>query len=320
MSEETDNRFARVVDAVTESYRRGREIDALESAALPNKKNVAAALRRLEHVIYMGCYSTRELTEDNLHEKIEGHLREAYERLVEQVARAGAYRHAPGREPTAACRKWSEEVVLSVFERLPTLRELAALDVQAAYDGDPAAASIEEIIFSYPGVLAITIYRIAHEFFERSVPMIPRIMTEHAHERTGIDIHPGARIGKSFFIDHGTGVVIGETTVIGDNVKIYQGVTLGALSLPRDERGELIRTAKRHPTIEDGVTIYGGARILGGSTVIGAGSVVGGNVWLTESVPPNSKVVYTMPTGARHGQSVQTLQTVQLVGDDAKVG
>ena len=159
-----------------------------------------------------------------------------------------------------------------------------AKDVRAAYEGDPAAKSYDEIIFSYPGLFAVTIYRIAHQLWEQQVPLMPRIMTEYAHGQTGIDIHPGAHIGESFFIDHGTGVVVGETTEIGDRVRIYQGVTLGALSLPRDEVDSL-RMKKRHPTIEDDVIIYSGATILGGNTVIGARSVVGGNVWLTESVP-----------------------------------
>ncbi len=160
----------------------------------------------------------------------------------------------------------------------------------AAYDGDPAATGCEEVILAYPGFRAIFTYRIAHELHLLGVPLIPRIMTEFAHQETGVDIHPGARIGRSFFIDHGTGVVIGETTRIGDHVKLYQGVTLGALSFPKDERGRLIRGTKRHPTVEDGVVVYAGATILGGETVIGSGSVIGGSVWLTTSVPPGTRV------------------------------
>lgn len=175
--------------------------------------------------------------------------------------------------------------------KLPRLRRLLVLDIEAAYDGDPAAKDFAEIILAYPGLYAVMVYRLAHELHVQGVRLIPRIMTEHAHSVTGIDIHPGARIGERFFIDHGTGVVIGETCEIGHNVKIYQGVTLGALSIPRDERGRALRGGKRHPTIEDDVIIYAGATILGGSTVIGKGSVIGGNVWLTESVPPGSKVI-----------------------------
>ena len=171
---------------------------------------------------------------------------------------------------------------------------MLATDVHAAYEGDPAAKSFDEIIFSYPGLFAVTVYRIAHQLLGQGVPLMPRIMTEYAHSLTGIDIHPGANIGESFFIDHGTGVVIGETTEIGERVRIYQGVTLGALSLPKEEV-ESLRTKKRHPTIEDDVIIYAGATILGGKTVIGARSVIGGNVWLTESVPPDTKVFLKKP-------------------------
>jgi serine O-acetyltransferase len=194
-----------------------------------------------------------------------------------------------GRVEAVKPEGWSEDVVLRLFQKIPELRRILNTDVRAAYEGDPAAASIEEVVFSYPSIQAISAYRVAHELFLDDVPMIPRIITEYAHSRTGIDIHPGARIGESFFIDHGTGVVIGATAVIGRNVKLYQGVTLGALSI---SRGEISGRSdeKRHPTIEDDVTIYAGASIHGGETVIGHGSVIGGNVWLTRSVPPGSKI------------------------------
>jgi serine O-acetyltransferase len=182
----------------------------------------------------------------------------------------------------------ADAVVLRFVERLPAVRALVAEDVEAAFEGDPAAKSFAEIVVAYPSIRAIATYRIAHELHAQGVPVLPRMMTEHAHDRTGIDIHPGARIGRRFFIDHGTGVVIGETTEIGNNVRLYQGVTLGARS-PR--HGESLRGTKRHPTIEDDVTIYAGSTILGGETVIGAGSVIGGNVWLMESVPPGSRVI-----------------------------
>jgi serine O-acetyltransferase len=165
------------------------------------------------------------------------------------------------------------------------------MDVQAAYDGDPAAKSFNEIVFSYPGLFAITVHRIAHVLFEKKTQLIPRIMSEYSHSLTGIDIHPGAKIGKYFFIDHGTGVVIGETCIIGDNVKIYQGVTLGALSFPKDDKGNLLKGLQRHPIIENNVTIYSGATILGGKTVFGKNSVIGGNVWIISSIPENSKVI-----------------------------
>ena len=180
------------------------------------------------------------------------------------------------------------------MRELPRLRRALAKDVRAAYEGDPAAQSFDEIIFSYPGLFAVSVYRLAHQLVDQDVPLIPRIMTEYAHGATGIDIHPGAHIGESFFIDHGTGVVIGETTEIGDRVRLYQGVTLGALSLPR-EQVDSLRLVKRHPTVQDDVIIYAQATILGGKTVIGARSVIGGNVWITESVPPDTKVFLKKP-------------------------
>ncbi len=181
------------------------------------------------------------------------------------------------------------------MEQIPELRKILATDVQAAYDGDPACQSLDEVIFCYPGLEAITVYRLAHRLWQLDIPFIPRMMSEWAHSRTGIDIHPGATIGKHFFIDHGTGVVIGETCDIGEHVKIYQGVTLGALSFPTDGEGKLVRGRKRHPTIEDRVVIYANATILGGLTIIGHDSVIGSSVWLTRSVEPNTTVVLEKP-------------------------
>lgn len=282
-----------IVDAVAASYREGRPIDNLESTALPNRRKIVAALTEIEHAIYMGFYSTRLLSEVNLRQHIGEHLYLAADILVGQIARAVGYERCGGRAPGSEELGWSESVVMETFSRIPRLREQLSLDVQAAFDGDPAATSIEEIIFSYPTIQAITAFRFAHELYLQKVPMVPRILTEHAHGRTGIDIHPGATIGKRFFIDHGTGVVIGETTVIGDDVKLYQGVTLGALSVPRNQAGDLIREVKRHPTIENGVTIYAGATVLGGETVIGHDSVIGANTWVTASVPPHSHVSFS---------------------------
>jgi serine O-acetyltransferase len=237
----------------------------------------------------MGFYSTRALNRTNLRYAISEHLYPAQDILVEQIDRAVRYQEQMGQLSEQKPEGWSEDVVLRLFEHIPALRRVLNTDVRAAYDGDPAASSIEEVVFSYPSVQAITAYRVAHELQVRDVPMIPRIITEHAHSKSGIDINPGAEIGERFFIDHGTGVVIGATAVIGRNVKLYQGVTLGALSVSRgDIDGN--RGSKRHPTIEDDVTIYAGASIHGGDTVIGKGSVIGGNVWLTKSVPPGSKI------------------------------
>ncbi len=279
-----------VIDQVAASYSGDREIDSLESAALPNRRALIEALNHLKPVIYMGFYSTRRLSRGNLRYAISEQLHPAFEILVEQISRAVRYEQTCGRAPVAHDPDWSEAVVMRLFGKLPELRTLLNQDVVAAFEGDPAARSVEEVIFSYPAIQAITTHRIAHELFKAEVPMIPRILSEHAHGKTGIDIHPGARIGRSFFIDHGTGTVIGETSIIGNHVKLYQGVTLGALS-PRKDEGALLRHRKRHPTLEDHVTIYSGATILG-DTTIGEGSIIGGNVWLVESVPPHSKVNY----------------------------
>ena len=276
------------IDQLVDSYAGPEEINSLESAALPNKRAVIEAFNHLKPIIYLGFYSTRPLNRVNLRHSLSEHLYPAYEGLVEQIERAITYDQQMGRtEPRAP--GWSEEVVLRLFTQLPDLRRTLNTDVVAAYEADPAAKSVEEVVFSYPAIKAITAYRIAHLLYLEQVPMIPRIITEYAHGETGIDIHPGAQIGERFFIDHGTAVVIGETTVIGKNVKIFQGVTLGAISSPRGLPAEQ-HARKRHPTIEDNVTIYSGATILGGDTVIGKGSVIGGNVWLTRSVPPGSQV------------------------------
>lgn len=189
----------------------------------------------------------------------------------------------------------ADQIVIDLINKFPTIRKTIQTDIQAAYNGDPATTSTDEILFSYPSIQAITIHRIAHELYNSNVPIIPRIMAEYSHQLTGIDIHPGASIGEYFFIDHGTGVVIGETCTIGKNVKIYQGVTLGAKSFPLDEHGNPIKGIKRHPNIEDNVVIYAGATILGGDTTIGHDSTIGGNIWLTQSVPPHSRVYNSQP-------------------------
>jgi serine O-acetyltransferase len=278
----------RAIDALVASYDGPEEINNLETAALPNKRAVVEAFEHLRPAIYLGFYSTRDLDRQNLRAPLAEHLERSYRVMVAQIQCVLAYeqRFQGGtRSPDQA-----EEIVLGLFRRLPELRLTLNQDLVATFEGDPAAKSIEEIVFSYPAVEAITAYRVAHELYRAAVPIIPRIISEYAHSRTGIDIHPGARIGPRFFLDHGTGVVVGETTVIGASVKIYQGVTLGALSTRRTECTLGVNCDKRHPTIEDNVTIYAGATILGGSTVIGAGSVIGGNVWLTQSVPPGSKI------------------------------
>ena len=300
------------IDAVVASYDGPAEINSLESAALPNKRATIEAFDHLKPVVYLGFYSTRPLNRNNLRHTIAENLYPAYEILVEQIFRALSYEQRSGRATNVRAPEWSEEVVLRLFRALPGLRQALNGDVLAAYHGDPAAKNVEEVIFSYPAVEAITAHRIAHVLYLEEVPMIPRIISEYAHSRTGIDIHPAARIGERLFIDHGTGVVIGETCVIGNDVKIYQGVTLGALSIPRSARGEVLRHRKRHPTIEDNVTIYSGATILGGETVVGAGSVIGGNVWLVHSVPPDSKVSYEPGPVARDGAATPRQQSAKL--------
>ena len=278
-----------VISAVADSYGTGRLIDSLATATLPNRRQVIDALEHLKAAMYLGYYATGSLDESRVRFSVGSHLYPAYEILCEQIRRAVTYEgFRAATSPRSA--DWPRTVTLGLLQNIPAIRALLSKDVLAAFQGDPAAQGVEEIIFSYPSIEAITTHRIAHELHVQGVPMLPRIMAEHAHSRSGIDIHPGAAIGESFFIDHGTGVVIGETCTIGDDVKIYQGVTLGALSVERVAGAS--RGTKRHPTIEDNVTIYAGATILGGKTIIGAGSVIGGNVWLVESVPPGSHITF----------------------------
>jgi serine O-acetyltransferase len=257
-------------------------------------------------VLFPGYFTENRIDQVNLEYYLGQEVTSLAQQLGTQVA--WAVRHDCYRYEAVECTHCNEqgrEKALRFIEALPELRRKLALDVRAAYEGDPASGSLDQIIFSYPGLFAVTVYRMAHVLRHLDVPLLPRIMTEYAHSATGIDIHPGAHIGESFFIDHGTGVVIGETAIIGDRVRLYQGVTLGALSIPRGAVQSL-RGAKRHPTIEDDVVIYAGATILGGETVIGARSVIGGNVWLTESVPADTKVVLKTPELVFIGHSAKT--------------
>jgi serine O-acetyltransferase len=257
---------------------------------IPSKLSVVEIIDKVREVLFPGYFSREKLDPVNLKYYLGQTVSVIFDMISEQVSlsiRHDCFRYE---QPCSECRDRGHEVALALLEDIPNIRRLLATDIQASYEGDPAAKSTDEIIFSYPGIFALTVYRVAHRLYEVGVPLLPRVMTEYAHGQTGIDIHPGARIGESFCIDHGTGVVIGETTEIGRRVRIYQGVTLGALSLPKDA-GDKYRGKKRHPTIEDDVIIYSGATILGGDTVIGARSVIGGNVWITQSVPPDTKVV-----------------------------
>lgn len=262
------------------------DIFDFSGASLPDRDAVIDFIHSLKRVLFLGYFGEASHTRESAGRTTEQGIRHIYETLKNQLCLAFRMEHRDCR-----CR-YAAEIAGDFICRIPALEEAMLLDLEAAFVGDPAAKSKSEIICSYPGFLAIFVYRAAHILYEAGVPLIPRIMTEYAHSRTGIDINAGAAIGRRFFIDHGTGVVIGETTVIGDNVKIYQGVTLGALST---RLGRKLGGKKRHPTIENDVTIYSGATILGGDTVIGEGSVIGGNVFITESVPKNMRVSMKAP-------------------------
>lgn len=258
---------------------------------LPSRTEIRSLVDLLRAVIFPGYFGNRDVTEKSLSYHVGATLHRATLILVDEIHRGLCFacRKPADERVSAQCEAEAREMTASFLERLPSLRQLLALDAVAAYEGDPAAPSPSEAIFCYPGVLALTSHRIAHELYRLGIPLIPRIISEHAHSETGIDIHPGARIGEKLFIDHGTGVVIGETSIIGDRVRLYQGVTLGAKSFPLDRQGHPIKGIDRHPIIEEDVTIYAGATILGRIT-IGAGSVIGGNVWLTRSLPPGSVI------------------------------
>ena len=266
-----------VLEAVLESYVQHPHIGKIGETQFPKRHLILAVLKKLQYVIFPGFFDQKELRSDN----------------IRQIAKTlRLFTEAYCDAPDDAVQKRAEEIVDAFLAAIPKIREYLATDIEAAFEGDPAAFSRDEVISSYPGIYATMVNRIAHELYTLGVPLIPRIMTEHAHSVTGIDIHPGAKIGKYFFIDHGTGIVIGETAEIGEHAKIYQGVTLGALST---RGGQQLKGRKRHPTIEDDVTIYSGASILGGETVISEGVVIGGNAFVTKSVPEQTRVSAKMP-------------------------
>ena len=279
----------KIVSNILSTYEGDCGINFIDAANLPGRSKILEILELLTELIFPGYTGVRTVTKSNVHFIVVDIMCHVYTELSGQIENAYKYRCRMENCRSGDCRTMAEYATEHLLSRLPQIREMLKGDVRAAFEGDPAAKSYEEIVISYPYIIAIATYRIAHELYIKHVPLIPRIMTEHAHSKTGIDIHPGAQIGKNFFIDHGTGVVIGETAIIGDNVKIYQGTTLGALSFPKDERGRIIKGGKRHPTIEDNVTIYAEATILGNVT-IGKNSVIGGNVWLKESVPADTTV------------------------------
>ena len=286
-----------VVDALLESYPKDQRTQHIDATFLPSREQAIRIIELGRRIVFPGFFDSRRVTSDNVRFHVGELLGELDEVLYEQVRqslRYGLNITAEGRGDICdECDVKAREITDKALACLPELRDAITLDVQAAFDGDPAAKGTDEAVFCYPGIDAIFIHRVAHKLCEFGVPMLPRIMSEYAHNETGIDIHPGATIGKSFFIDHGTGVVIGETCVIGDRVKVYQGVTLGALST---KGGQSWRGRRRHPTIEDDVTIYAGATILGGDTVIGARSTIAGSVFITHSVPADHTVSADLPT------------------------
>ncbi|MBQ3486482.1 MAG: serine acetyltransferase [Clostridia bacterium] len=279
--------IAGLTDALLADYGLGRHIDRIEPFSQPDRDVIIGVLNKLKRLLFPGYFRDPSYRVYSMRHSLCALMEDVAYHLGQQIAialREGATVDA-GRAQQLDAQ--AQELTVSFLERLPEVRALLETDLQAAFDGDPAANSMDEIIIAYPGLQAIMVNRIAHVLFELKVPLIPRIMTEYAHSRTGIDIHPGATIGRYFFIDHGTGIVVGETTVIGDYVKIYQGVTLGALST---RGGQTLRGKRRHPTIEDRVTIYSGASVLGGDTVIGHDAVIGGNAFITSSIAPGTRV------------------------------
>lgn len=278
-----------IVDKLVSSCNIDGCFDHVSAEPIPYRDAVIDILRRASRILYPGFFIRTRLDQTNVEYYLGQEVTGLFEVLSEQIILAIRHDCLRHNLPCVRCEELGHEITVKFLHSLPQLRTILARDIIAAFDGDPAAKGYDEIIFSYPGLRAITVYRIAHLLYSMKVPLIPRIMTEYAHSHTGIDIHPGADIGESFFIDHGTGVVIGETASIGKRVRIYQGVTLGAISLSKAECKRL-RNKKRHPTVDDDVTIYANATILGGETVVGARSVIGGNVWLTHSVPPDTEV------------------------------
>ena len=288
--------ISQLVDPIVQSYSADKRTHHLDSTFLPNRNRTIEILELLRHLVFPGFFDQDRLTTDNITYRVGELLNRINQLLYEQVRQALRYeenrQNSGAGDQCGSCDEKARHITIDFLRRIPQIRRMLSLDVHAAFEGDPASVNTDEVIFCYPGLDAIFTHRIAHELWLLKVPMLPRIMSEHAHSATGIDIHPGAQIGESFFIDHATGVVIGETTIIGDRVKIYQGVTLGAMST---KGGQEWRGRKRHPTIEDDVTIYANATILGSDTVIGKGCTINGSVFLTQSVPPNHTVTMSPP-------------------------
>lgn len=287
MQDIIEQEIGTIVADILADYKENRGIDKMDLFHQPQKDIIINVLHKLIKIIYPGYFRDRSYKFYKIENDFAVQIEDTMFCLNKQIARALPYSPKYKDLTREQVETESQKLSVAFFKKIPMIREYVEGDLEAAYDGDPAAYYREEIILSYPGAYAITVNRIAHELFLLGIPLIPRIMTEHAHWQTGIDIHPGATIGRNFFIDHGTGIVIGETTVIGDNVKIYQGVTLGALST---RGGQKLQGKRRHPTIENDVVIYSGASILGGDTVIGQGAVIGSNAFVTKSIEPGTRV------------------------------
>lgn len=286
MSKINSDRVENIVQSILEDYNDERSINKTDIYNQPDKEAIISVVDKLIKIIYPGYYDNRVYKIYSLKNNMSAAIEDAIFNLEKQIMIVLKYQNTR-KISDAKLEEKAESITLDFMEKIPMIREVLDTDIQAFYEGDPAAYSKDEIILSYPGLFAISVYRMAHELWQLNVPMMPRIMTEYAHSKTGIDIHPGATIGKYFFIDHGTGIVIGETTIIGNHVKIYQGVTLGGIST---RGGQSLKGKKRHPTIMDNVTIYSGASILGGKTVIGENVVVGGNTFITESIESGTTV------------------------------
>lgn len=287
-------RLTELAPRIGATYEDGVGVNPVDGENLPRRSEVVAITAKLLEVIFPGFDGSSQYHRARIGEDVALLLQEIYRELFDQICRAIHYHYKEEACCEVGVSRRTNRTVFALLDALPEIRETMKLDVAAAYAGDPAAVSYDEIILSYPGIKAITIQRLAHVLYTEETPLIPRMMTEYAHSLTGIDIHPGATLGKGIFIDHGTGVVIGETAVLGDNVRIYQGVTLGAGNFPKDACGMLIKGNKRHPTIGSNVTIYSNASVLGDIT-IGDNSVIGGNVWLTESLPAGTKITARPP-------------------------
>jgi len=288
------DKVPRIVTELLSSWSTKECFEHISPVSIPSQDKIIEIVEQARRILFPGFFSSTKLHASNLEYYIGKETTDLYDKVSEQITMAIRHDCRRNELPCTNCEEQSHKLALAFIESLPRVTAILATDIRAALRGDPATKSPDEVIFCYPGLRATVIFRLAHELHMLKVPIIPRIMTEYAHSLTGIDIHPGAAIGSSFFIDHGTGVVIGETTIIGNNVRLYQGVTLGALSLPRNA-GEKLRDKKRHPTIEDDVIIYANTTILGGDTVIGEGSIIGGNIWLTESVATGTKVLLKRP-------------------------